>query len=86
MACMSFLSHRYSTGVAAPFMYAYASAIGLARMADGWHWASDTMTGAIVGYAIGKLVADRQRARGSMASIAPAAPAHGFNLAWTIAF
>jgi len=34
-------------------------------MADGRHWASDTMTGALVGYAIGKAIADRQLSRAS---------------------
>jgi len=87
MACMSFLAHRYSTGLATPVMYGYASAIGLARMADGWHWASDTMTGAIVGYAIGKLVADRQRTRAAAAtSVAPAAAAHTLRVTWSFSF
>jgi hypothetical protein len=32
-------------------------------MADGRHWFSDTMTGALVGFAIGKAIADRQLER-----------------------
>jgi hypothetical protein len=35
MACASFMSHRFSLGVAEPVMYTYVSAIGLGRMLDG---------------------------------------------------
>ena len=63
MGCASYLSHRYSLGVLEPAMYAYATTIGLGRMADGWHWTSDTMAGAILGFAIGKAMADRQMTR-----------------------
>jgi membrane-associated phospholipid phosphatase len=61
MACASFFGHRYSLGAIEPLSYAYVTAIGLGRVADGWHWPSDTMAGAIMGFAIGKFVADRQR-------------------------
>jgi membrane-associated phospholipid phosphatase len=60
MACASFVGHRYSLGLAEPLPYAYATLIGLGRMADGEHWASDTMLGAIVGFAIGREIAARQ--------------------------
>ncbi len=63
MACASFLGHRYSLGMVEPLPYAYAAVIGLGRMADGEHWASDTMLGAIVGFAIGREIAARQLAR-----------------------
>jgi membrane-associated phospholipid phosphatase len=63
MACASFVSHRYSLGFAEPLAFTYSAAIGIGRMADGEHWASDTMTGAIVGFAIGKAIADRQLRR-----------------------
>lgn len=63
MACASFFGHRYSLGAIEPLSYAYVTAIGLGRVADGWHWPSDTMAGAIMGFAIGKLIADRQQAR-----------------------
>lgn len=63
MACASFLGHRYSLGLAEPIPYAYASVIGFGRMADGEHWASDTMLGAIVGFAIGRAIAARQLER-----------------------
>jgi membrane-associated phospholipid phosphatase len=63
MACGTFLAQRYSFGAGEPLLYAYVVAIGLGRMADGWHWASDTMTGAIMGYAIGAATARRHRDR-----------------------
>jgi hypothetical protein len=65
MACVSYLSHRFSLGVLEPAMYGYVSMIGLGRMADGWHWTSDTMAGAAMGFAIGKAMSDRQFARAS---------------------
>src|SRR5207249_11148857 len=79
MACASFLSHRYSLGLVEPFAFAYSTAIGIGRMADGEHWASDTMTGAVVGFAIGKAIADRQLRRvASTTVVAPAAGRRGF--------
>jgi len=60
MACASFMTHRFSLGVAEPVMYGYVGAIGLGRMLDGRHWFSDTMAGAMMGFAIGKGLADRQ--------------------------
>jgi membrane-associated phospholipid phosphatase len=63
MACASFLSHRYSFGAAEALPYAFSAAIGLGRMADGEHWASDTMIGGIIGYTIGRAIASRQLAR-----------------------
>ena len=63
MACASYLGHRFSLGAIEPLPYLYSAAIGLGRMADGRHWASDTMAGAILGFAIGKAIADRQLAR-----------------------
>lgn len=87
MACAWFLSHRYSVGIGAPIMYAYASAIGLGRMADGWHWASDVVAGAAVGFAIGSLVADRQltRTTGGGSNASPST-SRGFSAAWAISF
>jgi membrane-associated phospholipid phosphatase len=65
MSCASFLGHRFSLGVAEPLPYMYSTAIGLGRMADGRHWFSDTMAGALMGFAIGRTVANRQLARAS---------------------
>jgi len=87
MACASFLSHRYSLGVAEPFAYAYVTAIGLGRMADGWHWASDTMAGAAVGFAIGKLIAERQEFRvASRANAGPVAVGTPIRVGWSFTF
>jgi membrane-associated phospholipid phosphatase len=63
MACASFLGHRYSLGALEPLPYAYATAIGVGRLADGAHWLSDTMIGAAVGFALGKAIAHRQLGR-----------------------
>jgi membrane-associated phospholipid phosphatase len=63
MACASYLGHRFSFGVAEALPYMYSAAIGVGRMADGEHWASDTVIGGIIGYAIGSAIAARQLAR-----------------------
>lgn len=63
MSCASFLGHRFNLGPFEAIPYAYSAAIGIGRMADGRHWFSDTMTGALVGFAIGKGIADRQLGR-----------------------
>lgn len=63
MACASFFAHRFSLGLLAAAPYAYSAAIGVGRMADGRHWLSDTMTGALAGFAIGRTIAIRQRKR-----------------------
>lgn len=63
MACASFLTHRYSMGLAEPLPYAFSLAIGLGRLADGHHWASDMVVGSVVGFAVGKAIADRQLRR-----------------------
>lgn len=62
-ACASFLANRFSLGVGEPLLYAYVAAIGLARMTDGWHWTSDTVTAVILGAAIGSAIADRSAGR-----------------------
>jgi membrane-associated phospholipid phosphatase len=71
MACVSYFAHRFSLGVAEPVMYAYPVMVGLGRMADGWHWTSDTMAGAAMGFAIGKAMSDRQLARAAARSASP---------------
>jgi membrane-associated phospholipid phosphatase len=93
MACASFLSHRYSFGAAEALPYMYSLAIGVGRMADGEHWASDTMVGAVVGYCIGRAIAARQLARNSNTSSSnptgPASRARGGDwpvISWTLQF
>lgn len=73
MSCASYFSHRFSLGLAEPVIYAYPIMIGLGRMADGWHWTSDTMAGAAMGFAIGKAISDRQLARNAN-SLGPRPP------------
>lgn len=72
MSCASFLGHRFNLGIAEPLPYIYSSAIGLGRMADGRHWFSDTMAGALMGFAIGRTVANRQMIRASRLSVSAA--------------
>ncbi|MGH7507370.1 MAG: phosphatase PAP2 family protein [Longimicrobiales bacterium] len=59
MACTSFLNHRFDLGYAEPLLWTVAIGVNLGRMADQRHWATDTLIGATVGFAIGKYVAER---------------------------
>ena len=70
MACASFVAHRFDLGAAEPAMFVYVTALALARIADGQHWASDVIGGAAMGFAIGKALADRQQQRRSGDGIA----------------
>jgi hypothetical protein len=91
MACASFLGHRFSLGVFEPVPYLYSAAIGIGRMADGRHWFSDTMTGAIAGWALGREIAQRQIRRADRRSAldtpasASLAPMHPM-VRWSITF
>lgn len=62
-ACSSYVSTRFHLGFIEPLLYTGATGIGLARMADRRHWASDTFLGAAFGYAMGRSVALRQKHR-----------------------
>lgn len=88
MACASFMTHRFSLGVAEPAMYGYVGAIGLGRMLDGRHWFSDTMAGAMMGFAIGKGIADRQLHRNGAFTPVDATSARSTIplVQWTISF
>jgi membrane-associated phospholipid phosphatase len=59
MSCASFFNHRFDLGAAAPVVWAVATAVGVGRIADAAHWTSDTYTGMVYGYAIGRNVARR---------------------------
>lgn len=59
-ACASFFSHRFEWGAVEPVLYTFALAVGLGRFPDRAHWASDQVVGAVLGFAVGKAVADRQ--------------------------
>ena len=63
MGCVSFLAHRFDLGVAEPLIYGYVIAIGAGRVADGRHWFSDTVFGALFGYAVGRAISTRMLAR-----------------------
>ena len=74
MACSTFWSERFDLGAGEPALYLFAGAVGLSRMADRRHWASDTFLGAAFGYAVGRSVAARslrRAARGDPASAPP---------------
>jgi membrane-associated phospholipid phosphatase len=75
MACASFMTHRFSLGVAEPLPYLFSTAIGIGRLADGHHWASDMVVGGVVGFAVGKAIAARQLRRHATVSPALGAPA-----------
>ena len=63
MGCASFLAHRFDLHVAEPVIYGYVIAIGAGRVADGRHWLSDTVFGALFGYAVGRAISSRMLAR-----------------------
>lgn len=97
MACATFLSERFSLGLAEPVLYATAIGIAFARVDDGRHWTSDTIVGLAFGHAIGRSIASRQRARlerehGESASAEPAGDfyidgdARGLILGWRHGF
>jgi membrane-associated phospholipid phosphatase len=95
MACASFIGHRYSLGVLEVLPYAYSLAIGFGRMADGRHWFSDTVTGALTGFALGREIANRQLHRAGERSAAnsgvpPGAPLNARGaipiFSWSISF
>ena len=63
MGCASFLAHRFDLGVAEPLIYGYVIAIGAGRVVDGRHWLSDTVFGALFGYAVGRAISTRMLSR-----------------------
>jgi membrane-associated phospholipid phosphatase len=76
MGCASFWANRFDLGgVGEVALYAVATGVGVGRMADAGHWASDQVIGAILGYAIGKEIARRQLSR-----LAPPSGATGLNV------
>ena len=64
MGCASFWANRFDLGgFGEVALYAVATGVGVGRMADGGHWLSDQVIGAILGYAIGNEIARRQLRR-----------------------
>lgn len=90
MGCASFWANRFDLGgVGEVALYAVATGVGVGRMADGAHWASDQVIGAILGYAIGKEIARRQLSRiappvtpGAL-NVSPAANGTMLTFSWT---
>lgn len=74
MGCASFLAHRFHLHVGEPLVYTYVSAIGLGRVADGRHWFSDTVVGALFGFAVGRTISGRMLARERNASPRSSSP------------
>jgi membrane-associated phospholipid phosphatase len=62
-SCTSFITHRFHLGFAEPVLWTFASAVSLTRIADQRHYTSDVLLGGLLGYAVGKLVGERSRAR-----------------------
>lgn len=62
-ACASFLSHRFSSPYVTIPAYAIATGVGVGRLVDRRHWTSDTVLGALLGFAVGKEVALRSHER-----------------------
>lgn len=63
MGCVTYWNERFDLGPAEPALYVLAVAVGLGRVADQRHWLSDTIVGALVGHAFGRVIAHRARAR-----------------------
>ena len=58
-ACASFLSHRFGNPYIMVPAYAITIGVGVGRLVDRRHWTSDTILGALFGYAVGKEVGIR---------------------------
>ena len=63
LTCATMWNNYFDLGAAEPVLYTVALGIGLGRMADGHHWASDTVLGMTMGYAVGRIVAGRYQRR-----------------------
>jgi membrane-associated phospholipid phosphatase len=59
LACATYWNKRFHLGAAGPAVYALALAVGVGRLADRAHWTSDSVIGGILGYAVGKEIAQR---------------------------
>ena len=74
LGCASFLAHRFDLHAATPVIYAIPIAIGAGRIMDGRHWLSDTVVGAMFGYATGKAIAARMLDREGRSTTQSKAP------------
>lgn len=62
-ACATFFSERFELGLAEPVLYLFATGVVAGRTLDRRHWLSDDVLGAAFGYAVGRVVAHRQKER-----------------------
>jgi membrane-associated phospholipid phosphatase len=62
-ACAGFLGNRFEMSYFEPIPYLVAAGVGVGRILDRRHWTSDTVLGAVFGYAVGKEVALRSLRR-----------------------
>jgi membrane-associated phospholipid phosphatase len=89
VTCATYWNERFRLGVAGPVLYAVAAAVGVGRTADDAHWFSDHVIGGILGYAIGREVANRslRRARGlphaPVFGVSQTSNGVGVNFNWT---
>lgn len=91
IACATYWNKRFHLGAAGPVVYAFAAAVGIGRLADEAHWTSDTVLGGILGYAVGKEIAQRSLNRhakrgagGASFNVSPAANGGlTMNLRWS---
>ena len=60
--------------------YGLATLVGLSRLTEDAHWLSDVFLGAVIGYAVGKMVVRNQNKR---LQIAPALSPGGVGLAFS---
>jgi membrane-associated phospholipid phosphatase len=67
MSCVTYWNERFHMGWVEPALYTLAVGIGLGRMADQRHWASDIAAGTVLGYAVGRTVGRRARRRADQA-------------------
>jgi hypothetical protein len=66
MSCVTYWNERFDMGWVEPALYTFAVGIGLGRMADQRHWASDIAAGTVLGYAVGKTVGRRVTKRAKL--------------------
>ncbi len=88
VACTSFWTRRFDLGVGEPLLHALAVVVGLARMADGAHWASDTFFGLSMGWAVGSEVVRRSAGRRDVDPTASTDPRlrPSLSIGWRITF
>jgi len=97
-ACASFLASRFGNKYVTIPAYAIAVGVGAGRLVDRRHWTSDTVLGALFGYAVGKEIATRsldrreREGRGSSAARDEGATmffapdANGLIVGWKMSF